>query len=113
MTPSRDDTGSPMYVIIWEYEVEPGREDDFARAYGPRGDWANLFAKAEGYLGTELLRDPTVSRRYVTIDRWTSAASYEAFRAEHGDAYDDLDRRFERLTKREAKMGTFTELPPA
>ena len=63
-----------MHVIIWEFRAQRGREGEFEGAYGPDGDWANFFRSGEGYLGTELMRDLETPGRYVTIDRWTSAA---------------------------------------
>jgi len=45
------------HVILWEFLVKPGREKEFERIYGPEGDWARLFARAEGYVRSDLLRD--------------------------------------------------------
>jgi hypothetical protein len=44
-----------MIAILWRYRVKPEHRGDFERAYGPDGDWANLFRRHPGYLGTELL----------------------------------------------------------
>lgn len=59
-----------MYAIIWEYEVRLEHESDFALVYSEDGEWAQLFGKSSGYIGTELLRDQTKNGRYMTIDRW-------------------------------------------
>jgi hypothetical protein len=32
-----------MFVALWEYEVKPGEEERFEKAYGPDGDWVRLF----------------------------------------------------------------------
>jgi hypothetical protein len=45
-----------MYVILWEFVVPPEKVDAFIAAYKDDGAWAKLFAQAEGYVGTELLR---------------------------------------------------------
>jgi hypothetical protein len=45
-----------MYVILWRFRPVEGRESEFERAYGPSGEWALLFVRDDGYLGTELLR---------------------------------------------------------
>jgi hypothetical protein len=45
-----------MYVILWRFRPVEGRESEFERAYGPSGEWALLFGRDDGYLGTELLR---------------------------------------------------------
>jgi hypothetical protein len=44
-----------VYNIIWEFRVPRERVADFEAAYGPRGAWALLFGRAEGFLGVELL----------------------------------------------------------
>jgi voltage-gated potassium channel len=105
-----------MHVLLWDFEARPGREAEFEHAYRPDGDWARLFAAgpegAAGYRGTELLRDVEGSRRYLTIDRWTSVAAYDAFRAAAGESYTELDRQLQELTSRETPLGTFTPVSP-
>ena len=97
-----------MQVFIWEFRVKTGREAEFEQAYGPNGEWAELFRRGAGYLGTELLRDEADPRRYLTIDRWTSSAAYEAFRSQWADEYVRLDQRCEALTESEAALGSWT-----
>lgn len=93
-----------MHVILWEFRVRRGREREFEEVYGPRGEWARLFALGAGYLGTALNRDPGGERRYVVVDRWASREAYEAFRRERGGEYEALDRRCEDLTEHEAPL---------
>jgi hypothetical protein len=45
-----------MYVILWRFRPLEARESEFERAYGCSGEWALLFGRGDGYLGTELLR---------------------------------------------------------
>jgi heme-degrading monooxygenase HmoA len=68
-----------MYVILWRFRPLEGQESEFERAYGPSGEWALLFGRGDGYLGTELLRRFEDSREYLTLDRWVSRAAYETF----------------------------------
>jgi heme-degrading monooxygenase HmoA len=98
-----------VHTTIWEFIVEPEQVDEFQRHYGAKGTWAELFARGEGYLQTLLLQDATDPRRFVTIDRWASAADYRAFRAQFSRAYSDLDIRCERLTAHETLVGNFDE----
>jgi 8-oxo-dGTP diphosphatase len=100
----------PAYVILWEFRVRRGSEPAFEAAYGSEGDWAVLFRRAPGYLGTELLRAPETGR-YVTIDRWVSSAAFDAFRDAHRADYEDLDRRCEDLTIAETPLGKFDHAP--
>ena len=87
-----------MYVRVWEYDVAAAKEDDFVAAYAADGDWARLFGRAEGYLGTELYRDTEPSGRFLTVDRWTSQGSWRAFLAAWGAEYARLGERLADLT---------------
>jgi heme-degrading monooxygenase HmoA len=98
-----------MYAIIWEFRPAEGRRDEFEAAYGREGAWARLFSRAEGYLGTDLVRDTADATRYLTIDRWRSRADYDAFRARFADDYAAIDAACERLTSAETLVGLFAE----
>ena len=100
-----------MYVILWRFLPVEGRESEFERAYGPSGDWALLFRRDDGYLGTELLRRSEDSREYLTLDRWVSRTAYETFRHRFSSEYQRLDRLFEELTEEETPLGAFEVLP--
>jgi RimJ/RimL family protein N-acetyltransferase len=93
-------------AILWSYVVEPSNAAAFERAYGPQGEWCALFERSASYLGTELFRD--ADGAYVTIDRWTSAAAYEAFLEEHAAEYRRIDALCETLTKSERLVGRFS-----
>jgi quinol monooxygenase YgiN len=96
------------YVVVWEFDVAPAQAAAFREAYGPGGDWAALFRRAAGYLGTVLLADTAAADRYVTVDRWIDEASYRAFRARFGDEYAALDAACEPLLRAEREVGSFT-----
>lgn len=97
-----------MHAIVWEFWAKAGQEAEFERVYGPEGAWARLFARGEGFLGTELLRDADQRGRYLTIDRWTSSAAFDAFRQRWAEEYRALDRQCEALRQRETPLGSFT-----
>lgn len=98
-----------MYTVIWRFTIKPARRADFERHYGAHGTWAALFRRGVGYLGTDLLRDTARDDVYVTIDRWTDAAAFAAFKAAHGAAYEALDRECEDLTEKEERLGAIAE----
>ena len=98
------------YVYLWRFVVRPGSESAFEALYGPDGEWVRLFKEADGYLDTQLLRDQADPRTYLTIDRWTSRAAWEAFRAARAAEWDEIDRHGEDLTEREEEIGRFEEL---
>jgi heme-degrading monooxygenase HmoA len=99
--------GSMAYLIVWEFRPRPGMEREFEIGYGPKGEWAALFATSEGFLGTQLFRDTLDPSRYLTLDRWVSREAFETFRQFHSQAYETLDRRFAELTTHEAALGSF------
>jgi heme-degrading monooxygenase HmoA len=97
-----------MYVIIWEFVVQPPKVGEFVAAYKSDGAWAKLFAKADGYIGTELLRSTGSGQgaTFVTIDRWMTAEDFTRFQERFGSEYRLLDTRLEGLTLSERKLGT-------
>lgn len=96
-----------MFHIVWQFRVPARHEAAFLAHYGPSGTWAKLFARGAGYRGTSLLRDVTDSTRFVTIDRWDSAADHDRFKTERAAEYDALDRRCDELTSDEQHIGAF------
>jgi len=109
---ARAEDGTTMFVILWEFEVKPGSEDRFQKAYGPEGDWVRLFRGDPHFRGTQLLRDSSRALWYFTIDLWDSEADYLAFLDGHRTAYEDLDHAAEGLTFRERRVLSFTlDLP--
>lgn len=95
------------YIAIWEFTVPAEHTAAFIAAYGPGGEWAQLFRKAAGYRGSELYRDRAVPGRFVTVDFWMSPEAYQAFQEAFGADYLALDRACERLTSSERALGTF------
>ena len=97
------------FVRVWRYRVDAARRAEFERRYGAQGDWVRLFARAEGFIGTQLLRDPEAPGAYLTLDRWRSAADFRAFLARFGTEYAALDRICEGLTDEESDLGEYED----
>ena len=96
-----------MHVIIWEFTVREEHIQEFIRAYNSNGDWAQLFKRADGYLGTELLRSFPEPNIFLTIDRWESATCFNIFQKQFGAEYQRLDTQLEGYTVSEKKVGVF------
>lgn len=96
------------YVYIWEYTIRTEHLHEFLAAYRPDGRWAQLFRKAAGYIGTELLRDQTDPARFITIDRWASRSAFDSFLAEHRIEFEVLDKECEAFTREEELIGKFS-----
>jgi len=98
------------YCILWRFAVAQARRAEFEAAYGPDGPWAELFGKAEGFIGVELLRSAEEEGSYLTIDRWTTREAFEAFRRNFASEYAALDRRLGGLAATETRIGAFAEI---
>ena len=94
-----------MIALVFSYEVRDA--DSFERAYGTGGEWEEFFRSAQGFIGTELLRDVEQPGRYLVIDRWESPEAYNTFANENREAYMRRvdDTRF--YYDQELRFGTF------
>jgi quinol monooxygenase YgiN len=96
-----------MRVIVWEYMVRPDRLAEFESLYRPDGPWVELFQHSPGFVSTTLMRDAQDPLRFLIADRWTSEASYEAFKQEFAGPYQELSGRGERMHRAEHLIGRF------
>ena len=97
-----------MFVVVWQFEISEEKTAAFEAAYSPDGAWAQLFRTSADYRGTELLRDAYIAGNYLTIDRWTSEEAFRAFRKDHDQEYEALDRQCDELTGKETRIGAYT-----
>jgi len=97
------------YTYVWEFFTTPEARAQFEAAYGPNGAWIKLFRAAPGYIESILLQDTSNPLRYITIDRWESAAAHASFRSRFSKQYDAIDRHCLEFTVRENLVGEFTE----
>jgi len=101
-----------MFVILWHFEVKPGNQQRFQKAYGSEGPWVQLFRRDAHFRGTQLLRDPSRDSCFFTVDLWDSETDYRAFLAAHQRDYQLLDSSLQALTRTEGHVLSF-ELDPA
>jgi len=94
-----------MIALVWRYEVLDEARPAFEATYAPTGAWAQLFARADGFQGTELFRAGDGS--YLTFDVWRSRADFDAFMAVHGAEYEALDRGTGTWTSCEHQIGEY------
>lgn len=97
-----------MIASIWRFHVHPESTRAFERIHGPFGEWAQLFARAEGYVGTELLRLDGADPVYLSIDRWHSPADHQQAEFELDAEYAALDLLCEDFTSEETCLGIHT-----
>jgi heme-degrading monooxygenase HmoA len=94
-----------VLALVFSYETHGAEE--FERAFGQDGEWAEFFRPARDYIGTELLRDVETPSRYLVIDRWESADAYNTFVAEHREEYMRRVDETRFLYDSELRFGTF------
>ena len=97
-----------MFVVVWQFEIVEEKAAAFLAAYSPEGAWAQLFRSSSDYLGTELLRDAYIPGLFLTIDRWASEEAFRAFRKQHDQEYESLDRACDSITSHETRIGAYT-----
>jgi heme-degrading monooxygenase HmoA len=98
-----------MVRFLWEFVARADKIQEFENVYANSGPWAQLFRKSGGFHGTVLLRDAEDGRRYLTIDRWQSAAARQQMRERYAKEYETLNRACEALTESERRIGVFEE----
>ena len=96
-----------MVQVVWTFVVKPEAVEPFTRAYGASGDWARLFARYPGFLGTSLARDVANPLRFATIDAWRSLPDRERMLEDARDEYARLDAAFGSFTVSEMEVGVF------
>ena len=99
------------HVIVWEFRIRPEAETEFVEKYGPEGIWAKFFRGGQGYIRTELVRDVTDRKRYLTLDYWQSEEEFKKFREQNLAEYKKIDRECERLTESETYLGALFGQP--
>lgn len=87
-----------MFVRVWEFRPRQGREAAFRQVYGSGGAWVQLFGRAAGFLGTELIGSHS-GERFLTLDRWRDRSAWDGFLRACPDEYAQLDRECEPLVE--------------
>jgi quinol monooxygenase YgiN len=94
-----------MYRLVWEFDAQPERADEFDQVYGADGQWADFFRRSPEYLGTQLYRNTQNPLRFIAVDQWRSRASYETFRKNNAADYATLDAWCRQLLTHERMLG--------
>jgi heme-degrading monooxygenase HmoA len=98
-------------VIVREFVVTEGREQQFLQVFGPDGSWPALLMTVDGYLGSESFLWSAAERRYRVFDRWTSHRAFENFRRQRQQEYESFMQRMlaDGLIEKELLLGSFYE----
>jgi heme-degrading monooxygenase HmoA len=99
-----------MIAIVWQFEVKPGREDEFEQMYGVDGEWTKLNRQTRSYLGSSFLRDQSRASRYIVVEYWSEMLVYEQHKVYRSDAIASLEQRSAALVESTEPLGVFTAL---
>lgn len=61
-----------MIYAVRLHTVDVPRVPSFMSAFRPRGLWTEIARIQPGYIHTDLLRNPSDSSRFLSIEFWTS-----------------------------------------
>ena len=95
------------HIYVWEFLVRDDRIPEFEAAYRPGGTWTRLFEQADGYVGTELVKDIRCPGRYLTFDRWATIEHYRRYRTSFATEHKGLDADCESFTLSETDLGEY------
>ncbi len=93
--------------IVWEFQVRPECIQAFEFTYGEQREWARLFRRDSAYIHGDLLRDPGLPGRYLTLDHWKTRAAYQVFRDRFRDEYQKIDDLCRQNTLSERQVGDY------
>ena len=96
-------------MIVREFVVAEGREEDFRKVFGSEGIWFDLLRRSAEYVGSDLRLGAETERRYRVLDYWLSHEGFEDFRKAHQLEYEKFRQLVanEGLIERETFLGSF------
>lgn len=95
-----------MYIIIWQYTIDPAHRKSFVEFYNSKGTWAKFFEQSADYIGTDFLQAEN-ENQFITIDMWLSQRAYEKFLEEYKNKYTEIDKLCEGFTVEETLVGKY------
>ena len=99
-----------MLAVVWQFEVQPGREDDFERLHGADGDWTSLSRRSRSFLGSSFLKELANPRRYLLVEYWSEMFVYEKHLADFSDDVEELRTRRADMVAEIIPFGIFDAL---
>jgi hypothetical protein len=107
--PTTDRKGALVIAVVWQFDVKPGREDDFERLYGADGEWTDVSRRSRSFLGSSFLRDLSAPR-YVLIEYWSEMLPYEKHRIDVRDEIVELERSRQEMLDGALPLGVFSAI---
>ena len=99
-----------MIAIVWQFDVQPGKETEFEQFYGADGEWTAGSRHSRSYLGSSFLRDQNRVLRYLVIEYWSEMLVYEHHKQYQSGEIASLEGRRNELVASAEAVGVFTAL---
>jgi quinol monooxygenase YgiN len=99
-----------VIAVMWEFEVESGKSEEFERFYGADGEWTKLSRRSRSFLGSSFLRDIAGENRYVLVEYWAEMVVYERHMTSFDAPLKELERQRDEFIKQLHPLGVFTAL---
>jgi hypothetical protein len=99
-----------VIALVWQFNVQPGREPAFERFFGANGSWQGLSRRSRSFLGSSFLRDAVQPTRYLVVEYWSEMLVYEKHQADYSDEVRQLEQERNLLLDEMAPLGIFTAL---
>ena len=99
-----------MVAVVWQFDIQPGKSEDFERLYGADGAWTALSRRSRSFLGSSFLRDITLDTRYMLVEYWSEMLVYEKHFADFSDEVRELEEQRAALVARMDTIGLFNAL---
>ena len=99
-----------MVAVVWHFEVQPDREQEFERFYGADGEWTRLSRRSRSFLGSSFLKDLAAPARYLLVEYWSEMLVYEKHLTDFDTQLQALESRREAFLVRAEPLGVFSAL---
>ena len=106
----RAQSGGDVLAVVWQFEVQPGRGDDFEQLHGADGDWTKISRRSRSFLGSSFLKELANPRRYLLVEYWSEMFVYEKHLADFSDQVDELKSRRADMIVETVPFGIFDAL---
>jgi quinol monooxygenase YgiN len=99
-----------VIAVVWQFQVKPGKHQEFERFYGADGEWSKLARRSRSFLGSSFLRDQANDTSYLLVEYWSEMVVYERHRNSFVTDLKTIEDRREVLCDAVVPMGIFSAL---
>lgn len=99
-----------MIAVVWQFQVKPGKQQEFEAFFGADGEWAAAARRSRSFLGSSFLRDQARDTHYLLTEYWSEMVVYEQHRTRRSAAMARLEERREALCESVLPLGVFAAL---